>query len=278
MVAEVDVVDDSEIVVGAAQFRDDPLKLILERMDKIEAELKAVRRPSSPGQLSSGNRQRQVSRSKPLVCWNCGGEGHVSRNCSSPDQIRQQHVVNAVSHRQVQPGSDTPSRTTAILALYVRSIGASDLHLHGNVGDVYVRCLIDTGAAATLMDHKTWEKIAQSSGTGLKVVTDRQMTLVGVQGTPLKIYGTAEVDLVLDGVSERFHAHVTVADSLTSDVILGQEFLGRNNCIINMGRKVVPKCEATLVRAGSELNTCEYCVSHEVCSQYPSPKLPGGRS
>ena len=78
----------------------------------------------------------------------------MSRNCSSPDQHYQQPPVNAVSHRRVRPG-DAPSRTTAIPALYVRSIGASDLHLHGNVGDVSVRCLIDTGAAATLMDRNT---------------------------------------------------------------------------------------------------------------------------
>ena len=80
------------------------------------------------------------------------------------------------------------------------------------------------------------------------------MTLVGVQGTPLKIYGKAEVDLVLDGVSGRFHPQVTVADSLTFDIILGQEFLSRSNCVIDMGRKVVqfPNCQTTLVSDGEQ--------------------------
>ena len=74
-----------ETTMIASARVDDPLQLLLERMDRIETELKAVGRPygvqeqqnsSSSNRIqSSGDRK---TRQKPLVCWNCQGEGHIS--------------------------------------------------------------------------------------------------------------------------------------------------------------------------------------------------------
>ena len=86
-VSQVDI-DGSAIVAGTAHHaRDDPLKLILERMERIEAELHAVRSPTSlqqPGASGGGGRPKQRSRCKPFKCWNCGGEGHAAKDCASP--------------------------------------------------------------------------------------------------------------------------------------------------------------------------------------------------
>jgi len=56
--------------------------------------------------------------------------------------------------------------------------------------------------------------------------------LVGVQGTPLQLHGTAQVCLKLG--NEVFPARVMVADSLTIDVILGRDFLKSHQCTIEM--------------------------------------------
>ena len=88
-VSQVDI-DGSAlaIVAGTAHHaRDDPLKLILERMERIEAELHAVRSPTSlqqPGASGGGGRPKQRSRCRPFKCWNCGGEGHAAKDCASP--------------------------------------------------------------------------------------------------------------------------------------------------------------------------------------------------
>ena len=64
----------------------------------------------------------------------------------------------------------------------------------------------------------------------LRCVADRQ--LVSVQGTPLHLHGSASIQLEL--LPETFNITAVVADTPTADVILGQDFLRRQNCTIEM--------------------------------------------
>ena len=86
-------------VIGAAssQLRNDPLQQILERVDRLETELQSVRQPqkvdpsSDRGSTSSRN---PWSRERVPTCWNCGGEGHLARDCPPPKSPQQQETTN----------------------------------------------------------------------------------------------------------------------------------------------------------------------------------------
>ena len=55
--------------------------------------------------------------------------------------------------------------------------------------------------------------------------------LVGVDGTAIRVLGSVRLPLKLNEVI--FSADIVVADGLTTDGILGLDFLESNNCTIN---------------------------------------------
>ena len=63
------------------------LKLVLERMEHMETQLKELQQPRP---LDSGRSRgrRRAGRPGPRNCWNCGGEGHIARDCPSPKAAR----------------------------------------------------------------------------------------------------------------------------------------------------------------------------------------------
>lgn len=63
------------------------MKQILERMDRLETELKGVRHSPADRPPYRGWKGR-ASRSNFGSCWNCGGEGHLARACPSPRKPR----------------------------------------------------------------------------------------------------------------------------------------------------------------------------------------------
>ena len=96
---------ESEVIGITSKREDDPIQLLLERMDRIETELRVVRRPHGDleqdrsSQPTSSNSRGRGSRprSKPLSCWNCGTEGHVSRSCPSLKKKSQQTGIEKPS-------------------------------------------------------------------------------------------------------------------------------------------------------------------------------------
>ena len=73
--------------------KDDPMKQILEWMAQIEVELKGAQQPRASEGYRGANRGQwrgRSSLSNVSTCWNCGGEGHMSRECSSPRKPRRQ--------------------------------------------------------------------------------------------------------------------------------------------------------------------------------------------
>lgn len=95
-VSHVSVEGSNTEMVAAMGIRtqDNTMKLILERMERLETELKNSRQSPSRQQPTGDNRPssrgRWRGRSNPGNCWNCGGEGHLARDCPTPKKPRQQ--------------------------------------------------------------------------------------------------------------------------------------------------------------------------------------------
>ena len=75
-----EVEEDAGAVAATIVQRPSDLKLILERMEQMETQLKELQQPTSRAP-SRGRGQKKVGSRN---YWNCGGEGHLTRDCPSP--------------------------------------------------------------------------------------------------------------------------------------------------------------------------------------------------
>lgn len=88
---------------------------------------------------------------------------------------------------------------------------------------------MDTGAAVTLLRDDTWERV-NAAGAELKPWNGQR--LVGVEGSPLQVRGCTRVDLDLSG--ETFQADTVVVSPLSTEAILGLDFLLQNAATIDL--------------------------------------------
>ena len=115
-------------------------------------------------------------------------------------------------------------------------------HVNGEVQGHTTALLVDTGASVTLMRKDVWDRVNQAQGVRLEPWTERQ--LVSVNGSPLKIYGHAPAAITMEGIA--YSADIVVVSPLTSEVILGLDFLREHEAVVDvkkseirMGDKVV---------------------------------------
>ena len=118
--------------------------------------------------------------------------------------------------------------------------------------------LLDTGAAVTLLARDAWTRNDPKRSTKLEPWTEYR--LVGVDGSPLQVHGQARVDIELEG--EKLSGDVVVVSPLTSEAILGLDFLRRHDAVIKAKEKqltlggnecVLPLSEANSLSSSSYL-------------------------
>ena len=79
--------------------------------------------------------------------------------------------------------------------------------------------MLDTGSALTIL---IWDRCKQPDD---KLEPWNQQSLVGAEGTTLRVYGLTCVQWEVDG--KEFSYNVAVVDPLTTEAILGLDFLKR---------------------------------------------------
>ena len=103
--------------------------------------------------------------------------------------------------------------------------------LPGTLNGVEVTLLLDTGAAVTLVRQDVWSQLVTGPST-LKPWSGA--TLVSAGGTPLSVHGCARLGLGLGG--RKFQVEFVVVSPLTSEAILGIDFLQAQQATIDLGR------------------------------------------
>ena len=132
---------------------------------------------------------------------------------------------------QACEGDQEARRTITTTETTVPTFSIASKKGYGQINGVTVVILVDTGTPATVLSEEVWNR-ARVDGAELEPVAG--VGLVGVQGSPLQLHGSAQVQLQLEG--ETFLGKMIVADSLMSDVILGRDFLKTHQCTVELSK------------------------------------------
>ena len=101
--------------------------------------------------------------------------------------------------------------------------------------------ILDTGAAIPLLHKEVWDCVKPTLATLYPWTGQR---LVSVEGTSLMVLGSTKLPLQL--ATTVFSTEVVIADSLTTEGILGLDFLEANRCMIDKSNRVLQCRDANL--------------------------------
>ena len=120
--------------------------------------------------------------------------------------------------------------------LDITSVNPAKAHkVQGTVNNSQALFVLDTGAAVTLLHKDVWDRVAAVRNVPLEPWPGQR--LVGMEGTPLQVYGMVQVEFQL--ADEVFQHHVLVVGGLSAEVILGLDFMEENNCTIELGKTML---------------------------------------
>lgn len=135
-------------------------------------------------------------------------------------------------------------------------------HVVGSVDGVQVSLLLDTGAAVTVLREDTWSQVTAKNPQALRPWS--AVTLVSAGGTPLTVRGCASVQLELGG--EEFMVEIVVVSPLTSEAILGLDFLREHEASIDLAsRRLHLKGNGCNILLNDPTAAREHALEHPVC-------------
>ena len=111
-----------------------------------------------------------------------------------------------------------------------------DYHLQGTIEGIPAKFLVDTGASTLVLAKTIWDRLNQGNNDW-PITAVPSKKLVSVEGSPLKVIGAVHLSIVLE--QQQFNVNFFVADSLTTEAILGRDFLRDNHCIIDVGKSLI---------------------------------------
>ena len=108
-------------------------------------------------------------------------------------------------------------------------------YLSARINNADFSLLLDTGAVVTLLRQDTWLRATSSTSQTLRPWAF--VNFISAGGTALTIHGCVTADLELD--NKVYSSEVVVVSPLTSEGILGLNFLHEQNAMINLASKTL---------------------------------------
>ena len=215
------------------------IRRLAKRVEQLESDSTRVHREATPPQ--------QAWRAKEVTCYCCGNVGHYARGCALKTQCS-------------IPAAPNETRPNPLNCISINNV--SSYVLSCNVHGVPMSFLIDTGAGVSLLDKEAWDRIKSKAGD-LNLVSNHR--LVGVDGIPLKVLGSVIAPLSVSGFN--FSHKFIVAEGLTTDAIMGLDFLESNKCVLDLakGKIIIADQSVALVPNSPSLHTG--CCSSVMLSQ-----------
>ena len=205
---------------------------LLERMERLETQLERLEKPEAKVAVrrATQDQQKQMSRAS-------GEEDNKARENESTLKQVLVGVVNCVrsEESQEQPCVRDLSGEKAVATVFVEDGTVCDFTAAVLVNEVPGRCMVDTGAAASILSRAMWNRVKVEDK--LKLQEGKSNTVVGITGVPLELVGSTEIELEFVGLEKIFSVEVQVAESIPVDIIVGRDFLQENNCIISFGKR-----------------------------------------
>jgi len=136
------------------------------------------------------------------------------------------HVINCI------PAADDYTLDDQIVLQAVDP--AQAYHAAGYINGVAINFMVDTGASVSLLHADIWGRLNADHDLLLEAWHQK---LIGVEGSPLSVLGTANWGVSLGGITVQ--SDFLVAAGLRSDAISGLDFLEKHEAVINLGQGVL---------------------------------------
>ena len=223
---------------------------------------------------SNGRLRRSMQRQqrRAPVCWGCGEQGHIQRNCPN-------RAENETESRKEWSRSRPSTYKLNSLA------AGSSLMVDGYIGKRPTQMLVDTGSAVTIIRENVWREAA-GDGDQLSLEATAH-SVVAANGEQLRLLGQTKVRLHVGGLQVFYN--VLVAKGLTQECLLGADFLSQHGCIVDLRRQVlrageqsvslhsdsIPQvCLVTLAETAVIPGRHQMCVPVHLSPQGSGQKLP----
>ncbi|KRY64642.1 Retrovirus-related Pol polyprotein from transposon [Trichinella pseudospiralis] len=180
-----------------------------------------IRGPNMPPhqQRRRAYRRPTAARARESRCYNCGGQGHLSRSVPRGPQCLQ----------LPRPPTGRSQQEAVYVVAFTKP---SSIFVQANVAGTDSQLLLDTGAAVTLISEDLFNSLSPK-----RELQPVYVRLLSASGNPLDVLGTCRLPIRF--AAQSFAHTLFVTRNLAFPGLLGADFLLSNGCVINLDDNVL---------------------------------------